>query len=85
MTDLVKMSEKGQLVVPQSIRDLGKFKTGDRFIPYPVERGVVFRKVEIPELKADFGRLSGEISRKFREKGITPKDVDEAVEWARQK
>jgi bifunctional DNA-binding transcriptional regulator/antitoxin component of YhaV-PrlF toxin-antitoxin module len=85
MYELVKMSPKGQLVVPQPIRESAGFKEGDRFVAYPVEQGIVFKRVDIPELKADFMRLSKEISTKFAEKGVTPKDVEDAVRWARKK
>ena len=36
-TELVKMSEKGQLVVPLEIRKMEHFKKGDRFVPFPVK------------------------------------------------
>lgn len=76
------MSGKGQLVVPEEIREKANFKPGDRFIAVPVEEGVVFKKIEI---RAEFERLSKEIGKKFRETGVTKKTIDEAVKWARQK
>lgn len=84
-TDLVKMSPKGQLVVPQDIRDKEEFTSGDRFIPFPVKGGVLFKKVKIPDVKIEFQKLSKEIEKQFKKKNITPKDVDEAVKWARRK
>ncbi len=53
-TDLVKMSPKGQLVVPQDIRMKESFTAGDRFVPFPVKGGILFKKVEIPDVKAEF-------------------------------
>lgn len=82
-TDLVKMSPKGQLVVPQSIRETAGFTSGDRFIPFSVKGGVLFKKVEIPDAKAEFQKLSQEIEKQF--KHVTPSDVQEAVQWARRK
>ena len=46
-TELVKMSPKGQLVVPQNIRELERFKPGDRFISFPIKEGILFKKVKI--------------------------------------
>ena len=84
-TELVKMSPKGQLVVPQEIRAIGGFDAGDRFIPFPVKGGVLFKKVKIPNVKAEFEKLSKEIEKQFKERKVTSKDVDEAVKWTRRK
>lgn len=84
-TDIVKMSPKGQLVVPQEIREQEGFEIGDRFMPFPVKNGVLFKRVKIPNVKAEFEKLSKEIEKQFRERKVTPEDVNEAVKWARQK
>ncbi len=84
-TDLVKMSPKGQLVVPQGIRMEEGFATGDRFVPFPIKGGVLFKKVEMPDVKADFHKLSQEIEKQFKKQKVSPEDVDEAVKWARRR
>jgi antitoxin PrlF len=83
--DLVKMSPKGQLVVSQDIRKREGFHPGDRFVPFPVKGGVLFKKVEIPNVKAEFQKLSKEIEKQFEKQNVTPEDVHEAVKWARRK
>ena len=83
-TDLVKMSPKGQLVVPQGIRDKESFISGDRFIPFPVNGGVLFKKVKIPDVRIEFQKLSKEIEKQFKKENITPKDAGEAAKWARR-
>jgi len=84
-TDLVKMSPKGQLVVSQNIRKKEGFQPGDMFVPFPVKGGVLFKKVEMPDVKAEFQKLSKEIEKQFKKQKVTSEDVDEAVKWARQK
>jgi len=84
-TELVKMSPKGQLVVPKGIRQLEKFKPSDRFAPFRVKGGVLFKRVKMPDIKAEFTSLAKEIEEKFKREKITEKDVDEAVKWARKK
>ena len=84
MEELVKMSPKGQLVVPKDIRKGEKFNPSDRFVAVRINGGVVFKKVNIPLIKADFQSLSKEIEKHFKEKNITRKDVKEAVKWARK-
>lgn len=84
-TDLVKMSPKGQLVVPQDIRIEEGFDTGDRFVPFAVKGGILFKKVEMPDVKAEFHKLSQEIEKQFKKQKVSPEDVDEAVKWARRR
>lgn len=84
-TDLVKMSPKGQLVVPQEIRYQEGFVPGDRFAPFAVKDGILFKRVKIPNVKAEFEKLSKEIEKHFKKQGTILKDVNEAVKWARQK
>ncbi len=83
-TEIVKMSAKGQLVVPEDIRKEEHFKPGDRFVPLPVKEGVLFKRIKIPDVKAEFAQLAKEIETKFKKEKITPKNVDEAVRWARR-
>ncbi len=82
---LVKMSTKGQLVVPESIRKAEAFEPGDRFIPVAVDDGVLFKKVNIPELKAEFEKLSVGLRTHLRNEKVSSRRVDEAVKWTRQK
>ncbi|MBW2990248.1 AbrB/MazE/SpoVT family DNA-binding domain-containing protein [Candidatus Woesearchaeota archaeon] len=84
-TEIVKMSSKGQLVVPQDIRNMEGLKAGDRFIPFPIKEGVIFRRINIPNIKTEFKNLSTEIEKQFKKQKITAKDVSEAVKWARKK
>jgi bifunctional DNA-binding transcriptional regulator/antitoxin component of YhaV-PrlF toxin-antitoxin module len=83
--DLVKMSPKGQLVVSQNIRKKEGFKPGDRFVPFPVKGGVLFKKIEMPNVKAEFQKLSIAIEKQFAKQKVAPEDVHEAVKWARRK
>ena len=83
--ELVKMSEKGQLVVPRKIRQKEGFKNSDRFIAIGVKDGVLFKKINIPKVKIEFESLSKEIQAHFKKEGITKADVSEAVKWARER
>lgn len=83
-TEIVKMSPKGQLVVPQGIRDEEGFEPGDRFMPFPMKNGVLFKRVKIPNVKVEFQKLSKEIEQQFKKHGVKEKEVDEAVELVRK-
>ncbi|MBI5347584.1 MAG: hypothetical protein HZB66_03165 [Candidatus Aenigmarchaeota archaeon] len=86
MTDeLVKMSPKGQLVVPMEIREKEKFRPSDRFVAFDVKGGVLFKKVDIPDVRGEFKALSEEIAKKFKETEVKESDIEGAVKWARQR
>lgn len=82
---LVKMSAKGQLVVPEEIRRLENFQAGDRFVAFAGKEGILFKRVHIPDVKAEFEKLSKELQAKFKKEKIGPEVIDEAVKWARAK
>ncbi len=82
--EFVKMSPKGQLVVPQEIRKTEEFEAGDRFVAIPVKEGVLFKKVEMPNVKVEFEKLSKEIEAHFKKQKITSKDVKGAIKWVRK-
>jgi len=82
--ELVKMSEKGQLVVPRKIREKEGFRSSDRFVAIEVKDGVLFKRVEIPDVKIEFEALSRDIQSHFEERKVKQSDVAEAVKWARK-
>jgi len=85
MEELVKMSSKGQLVVPREIREKENLGPRDRFVAIGVKNGVLFKRAKIQDVKIEFESLSKEIAQHFKEKQIKEEDIKEAVKWARQK
>ena len=49
-----------------------------------VRDGVLFKRVEIPEVKIEFESLSRDIQSHFKKRKVKQSDVTEAVKWARQ-
>lgn len=76
------MSAKGQLVVPEKLRKKTGFRPGDRFVAFPTKEGIVFKRIDV---RAEFERVAKQMSKRFKEAGVTKKTIDEAVRWARQK
>lgn len=83
--EIVKMSNKGQLVVPQDIREMANLMPGERFVAFAVDEGVLFKKVKIPKVKLNFNSLAKEIESQFKRNKVSQSDVKEAVKWARKK
>lgn len=83
--ELVKMSPKGQLVVPQNMRKLAGLEAGDRFIPFSIQGGILFKKIALPSMQEEFNNLATEMRSQFEKQGIKEADVEEAIKWARKK
>ena len=83
--EVVKMSSKGQLVVPKDIREELELKESERFAAIKVKDGVFFKKIDIPDISKEFKELANETEKEFKKKGIARKDVEEAVKWAGKK
>jgi bifunctional DNA-binding transcriptional regulator/antitoxin component of YhaV-PrlF toxin-antitoxin module len=82
---LVKMSGKGQLVVPRRIRENEGFSSSDRFVAIEVEDGVLFKRVDIPKVKIEFDSLSRDIQSHLKQRKVKQEDVATAVKRAREK
>ena len=67
-------SPKGQVVIPQEIREQMSIQSGTKFAVYGRGDTIIFKRVELPTVK-DFERLAG-FGRTFaKKKGIKEKDV----------
>jgi len=82
MIELSRLSSKGQVVIPKSLREKLDLKEGDRLILFSSGNILVLRKVEGEESVLSI------LSRLTREKvlklGIKEKDIEEAISWARK-
>lgn len=83
--EFVKMSRKGQLVVPQKLRVALGFKPEDRFIAYGENDYVVFKKVELEALKKEFEDVVKTTSEILKKRGVTPKVIEEEIQAHRRK
>lgn len=82
-TCIVKMTSKGQLTLPKFIRERIHVDPGD-YLLFRV-RG---KKVEVEKVvlswDEQFDRLATKVEERFKKAGITRKDVEEAIKWARK-
>lgn len=85
MVEIVKMSAKGQLVVPKEYREKLGLKPSELFAAFIVKDGIFFKKVVVPDIKKEFKGLIEATEKDFKKKKITKRDIKEAVKWARQK
>ena len=77
-----RMSSKGQVVIPESIRKQLDLKEGAQFLVVGDE-DVVILKVIIPPDISEFDALIKEARKQAREAGLKPRDIKSAVAKAR--
>ncbi len=78
--EITTVSEKGQVVIPQSIRKELGIKPKTKFLVYGRGDTVIMKKLELPDLEkewADIFRLMDKKGLKISEKEIQ-KEIDQA-------
>lgn len=73
-----RMSSKGQVVIPEEIRDKLGLTAGTQFVVIG-DNGVVILKTLAPPKMSDFGELVAQARRQARKAGLKRSDVANAV------
>jgi len=81
--EMTKMSSKGQVVIPQDIREHMKATEGTVFAVFGTDDTILLKKMKTPSFD-NFEELLKKTQKLIKEKGIRPKDVDEAVKRTRK-
>lgn len=79
-----RLSSKGQIVIPEEIREQMGLHTGDRFIVL-AEEGVVILKTIFPPGQSEYYDLVKKTRRAVKAAGITKASVTAAIKKARKK
>jgi AbrB family looped-hinge helix DNA binding protein len=78
-----KLSSKGQVVIPESIRKSLHLKEGDQFVVVGQGDSVIFKSITPPSLKQLDG-LMATARKQAREAGLRPSDVKAAIARVRR-
>ena len=73
-----KMSSRGQVVIPESVRDDLGLKTGDQFVVVAESGVVVLKGIQKPAI-SEFDSLVRKARRQAKAAGLRPADVAKAV------
>lgn len=79
-----RMSSKGQIVIPESIRTRLKLKEGDQFIVIGEGDVVILKAITPPSLHS-FDALIEQARQQAEESGLDSADIANAVKKARAK
>jgi AbrB family looped-hinge helix DNA binding protein len=80
--EVTTMSEKGQVVIPQSIRKELGIKPKTKFLVYGKGDTVIMKKLELPDLKKEWGDLFNLMDKK--ELKMSDKEIQKEIAEARK-
>lgn len=83
-TATTKMSSKGQVVIPENIRNQLKLKAGSQFVVVGEKDMIIFKSISPPSLD-QFEELITEAKKQARKAGIKQSDIKSAITKARRK
>jgi len=77
-----RLSSKGQVVIPEDVRDRLGLKTGDQFVVVGEGDVVILKTISPPSMK-EFDGLVSKARSQARRAGLKPSDVASAVRKVR--
>ena len=80
--ETTKMSSKGQIVIPEEIRNKLGLKAGDKFLVVGEKDVVILKALSAPSLD-EFDELTKQARAKAKRAGVKRSDIKEAVRQAR--
>jgi AbrB family looped-hinge helix DNA binding protein len=79
-----KLSSKGQVVIPESIRKKLHLKTGAQFVVVADKDVVILKNISAPSLD-EFDNLIAKARRSAKEAGLKKADIKDAIAKVRRK
>jgi AbrB family looped-hinge helix DNA binding protein len=73
-----RMSSKGQVVIPEEIRDRLGLKAGTQFVVVGNRDVVILKAISAPSVK-EFNELIAHVRQQVRKAGLRKADIDAAV------
>lgn len=79
-----RMSSKGQVVIPEDIRNRLKLKSGSRFVVVGQDDVIILKTIAPPTM-AEFDELVSEARKEARNAGLKSADISDAVKKVRRR
>ena len=81
--ELTRISEKGQVVIPSSLRKEMGIKKSDQFMVFGEDGTVILKKIETPAIKKTFDEIAKPLRDAVKQVGLTRADVKKAIKDVR--
>jgi len=79
-----KLSSKGQVVIPEEIRDQVGLHTGDQFLVIAEKNVVILKTIKYPD-KSEYAHLVKKARKAAKEAGLTKTAIEDAIKVVRKK
>jgi AbrB family looped-hinge helix DNA binding protein len=84
--EVTVVSGKGQVVIPQSIRQKLGIGPKTKLLVYGYDDAVIMKKLEIPDVAKDLERLYARIDKKVAKYGpLSDDDIDQIIQESRRR
>ena len=81
--ELTRISEKGQVVIPSSLRQEMGIKRADQFMIFGEDNTIILKKIEKLALKKTFDEIAKPLREVAKKAGLTKADVQKAIKDVR--
>lgn len=82
--EITKMGERGQVVIPQSVRSQMSIHKGEKFMVITKDDTIIFKRLLAPS-KKEVQDMFRRASKHAKEHGLTQKDMLDAIKKARSR
>lgn len=82
--ELTRISEKGQVVIPSSLRREMGIRKSDQFMIFGEAGTVILKKIEKPVIKKTFDEIARPLRNAAKQAGLTRADVERAIKDVRK-
>lgn len=75
--EVTSMSSRGQVVIPQQLRESMHLDRGAKFVIVGEDDTIILKRIEMPQFKG-FDKLLKRTQEWAKKKGLKPEDLEEA-------
>jgi len=84
--DLTVVSAKGQVVIPQSIREKLGIRPKTKLLVYGYQDAIVLKKLEIPDVTKELEEIYRKVDARIAKYGeLTDEEINEVIQEHRKK
>ena len=83
--EMTRISEKGQVVIPSSLRNRMKIKKSDQFLVFGEGNTIILKKIEKPAIRKTFDEVAKPLRNAAKKSGFSRSDLDKLIEDVKKK
>lgn len=82
--ELTRISEKGQVVIPASLREEIGIRTSDKFLIFGEGNTLILKRIEVAGFKKSLAEITAPLQKIIQEEGFTSEDLRQVIKNARK-